>query len=400
MLKIILITLFAVRALAEGSQEPLSQEELIQQVTQQVYEKIKSEKKPEAVPLIQFSGDFRYRHQAETKATSDERRIQRLQAKLGLLANIHDNLKFTLRMMTGKDAVSGNQTLGDPKNPPMARRDFGLDQAYFEYQAFPVWTIWGGKMAQPFAFAGKHQLILDRDITPEGIAMRLKGPVTEEVDLFLTGGSFWVRENYDDSVIGQGIDQTDSFLNGVQTGAIGKIGSDWLLTVEAGIYSYTAMKDQPITNYGIATADKARGNTLYVNNNVNYYPTNFDIQESSAELKYKQTDWDLGLYYVKVKNIDPDTLNEAKSYGFFGTYKNFGFSWMQQEVQKDSVFSLMTDSDFGGGETSSKGQVISLSYKITKKVQLAYTTFTNQTSIETSVPLDYKRSHLDLSMSF
>ena len=74
---------------------------------------------PVAINLqsILFSGDFRYRLQSETQEPKEARKLQRLQARLQAVAEVHDNLKITLRLMTGSAANSGNQTLGDEKAP-------------------------------------------------------------------------------------------------------------------------------------------------------------------------------------------------------------------------------------------------------------------------------------------
>lgn len=366
--------------------EQIKAEVALQLKTLQDQEKEKNKETPP-----KFFGDFRYRHQGETDASAKERRIHRLQARLGLTATLQENLKLTFRLMTGTDAVSGNQTLGDPKAPGSPRRNFGVDQAYFDYQPFTAWTLWGGRLPQPFTFVGKHQIVLDADLALEGLGTRVKVPLSENVDLFAQGGSFWIRENFDETFKE---DATDTFFNAGQLGLAAK-WDDWQATVGTGIYSFTAMKDQPATNY--TTLDKVRGNTLDLTNN---YPTNFDTEENFAELKYKQEKWELGLFYTQLKNRDAADLNKATAYGYFGSYGNLGFSWTQREVQKDAVLALFADSDFAGGRTSSKGQIASLFYKLTKKVQVTYTNFTNQYAIETATPQDYKRHHLDLSMSF
>jgi hypothetical protein len=343
---------------------------------------------PESLKVF---GDFRYRHQSETQDPKQMRTMERFQARLGVNAQVEEDLKATIRLMTGSSATSGNQTMGDEKAAGMPRRTFGVDLAYFDYQPTKGLDFFGGKMPQPFIFAGKNQMLLDRDITPEGLALKYSLPLIEkELDFFIQGGSFWVKENYDDQF---GEDKTDNMLNGGQLGLVWKPG-EWTITAGMGSFAYTGLKDTPPTN--ITSGGKANGNTVDVNGN---YPTNFDIEEKLFEIKKRMGTVDVILFGEMLENTDAPGLNKAQAYGVQLAYKNWLFSWSHEKVEKDAVVGLFTDSDFGGGVTSSSGQVWSLAYKLTKKVLLQYTVYNNENSIDVA-PTKYDRSHLDLSMVF
>lgn len=340
---------------------------------------------------IKVFGDFRYRHQSETQEPKQERDLERFQARLGLNAQVEENLKATLRLMTGSGATSGNQTLGDEKAPGMPRRTIGVDLAYFDYMAIKDLDFYGGKMPQPFIYAGKNQMLLDRDVTPEGLAAKYSvGIIEKELDFFVQGGAFWIRENYDDQF---GEEKTDNMLNGGQLGLLWK-PDDWTVTVGYGSFAFTGLKDIPPTN--ITANGKANGNTLDINGN---YPTNFDIQQEFLEVKKKVGTVDVTAYFERLENTDADALNVAHTYGVQLGYKAWAFTWGYEEVQKDAVVGLFTDSDFGGGVTSSRGQVWSIAYKFTKKVTIQYTVYNNENAIDVA-PTKYDRSHLDLSMTF
>lgn len=355
---------------------------------------IKTEEvKPLTVSLptsLFFSGDFRYRYQTETQEPKEARQLQRLQVRLQADTEVQNDLKFTLRLMTGSAANSGNQTLGDEKAPGMVRRGFGLDQAFFDYHPFDVWNIYGGKMPQPLTFVGKNQLILDRDITLEGLGTKVKTPLTDELQFFLQGGFFMIRENYDSTY---SEDMTDNTLNVIQTGLIYH-DDGWTTTVGYGSFGFTGLKDNPPSSLTAGAGNN--GNTLDLNGN---YPANFDLEEYFLEIKKKFSEFEFSTFYDSVRNKDIDNLNKANSYGFIINYKNLTVSWAQQEVQKDAVVGLFTDSDFGGGQTSSRGQVYSFNYKLSKKTQLQYTVYKNTNSIDTA-PAKYDRTHLDLMINF
>lgn len=337
-----------------------------------------------------FFGDFRYRHQTETQEPKDQRVIQRIQARFGVSSQIQSDLKVTLRLMTGGAANSGNQTLGDEKAPGMPRRSMGLDQAFFEYNPVKDLGLLGGKMPQVFSFAGKNQMLLDRDITPEGIALKYTQPLDENLKLYLQGGMFWVRENYDSQF---GDNLTDNFLNAIQLG-FKWTRDDWKVNLGAGMFSYTDLRDTPPGN--ITSGATGNGNTLDLNGN---YPTNFDIQEVLLEVTRKIQDVDVTLFYEVLQNKDVSSLGHAHSYGVLISQDPWGLSFYQQEVQKDAVVGVFTDSDFGGGVTSTRGWVGSIGYQLSKKVQLQYTQYVNENSIDL-IAARYDRSHLDLLIKF
>ncbi|MGZ3742644.1 MAG: putative porin [Pseudobdellovibrionaceae bacterium] len=338
-----------------------------------------------AQETMKFFGDFRYRHQSETQEPKQARPLERIQARLGVTAQVEENMKVTMRLMTGSSANSGNQTLGDKDAPGMPRRNFGLDLAYFDYQAVNGLNFYGGKMPQPFTFAGKNQMILDRDIMPEGLAFKYSNAIEKDLELQIQAGSFWIRENYDPS----GEEKTDNMLNAGQIGLQWK-SEDWTVNLALGAFSYIGLKDTPPGN--LTLKGGANGNTLDINGN---YPTNFDIDQKLIEIKKKWDAVEVLLFAEFLENTDAETLNKAQAYGLQLAYKSWTFGLAHEQIDKDAVVGLFTDSDFAGGVTSSRGYVASLGYKFTKKITLQYSVYKNQNTIDIA-PLNYDRSHLDL----
>lgn len=351
-------------------------------------------KKEIELPKVIFSGDFRYRLQNETLEPKEKRQSQRIQAKLQAIAEVQDDLKIGLRLMTGSSANSGNQTLGDEKSPGMPRRNFGLDQAYFDYQPFEILHLYGGKTPQVYYFTGKNQLILDRDISPEGMALKLDIPITDHFMIFSRAGFSILRDNYDSTF---NEDLTDNQLNA------GQLGLKWKydhieFNIGYGSFSYIGLKNTAPGTIatGLAPSAGANGNTLDSDGN---FPQNFDLIENFADIKYKMNDVELSVYYEFVKNQNINTMNEAKSYGFAISYKNLGMQWAQQNIDKDAVMALYTDSDFAAGQSASSGTIYSVNYKFNKKVQMQYTVFKNKNNLDT-VAMNYDRNHLDLLIIF
>jgi hypothetical protein len=58
------------------------------------------------------------------------------------------------------------------------------------------------------------------------------------------------------------------------------------------------------------------------------------------------------------------------------------------------------DSDFNNGNTSTKGQIVSLGYKINKNSQFTWTQYSILGQIETVNTRAYDRGHFDYSLNF
>lgn len=183
-----------------------------------------------------LKGDLRYRHQTVTEGSKDERRVQALMAKLGVNGQPREDLKIGILFMTGERANGGNQTLGAPQGMP--RRWFGLEHAYAIYQARPEWNLYLGRMPQFFYFAGRNQMILDRDISLEGLGTRAQWE-GESLASQVNIGSFWIAEKYDTT---NGKDEADTFLNVIQGNVTYKMNSELSVLANIGLFGYTGVR--------------------------------------------------------------------------------------------------------------------------------------------------------------
>ena len=64
------------------------------------------------------------------------------------------------------------------------------------------------------------------------------------------------------------------------------------------------------------------------------------------------------------------------------------------------MLGLLTDSDFGGGGTDSKGSIIKGSYAFYKNINANLTYFINDVGLNEENPIDFKRLQLDLSFKY
>jgi hypothetical protein len=123
-------------------------------------------------------GDLRYRYDNvndDSKRNADgekfTRERERLRARLGVEARCNDRLNAGLELSTGQaDPTGANQTLGGG----FSKKEMRLNLAYADYSALPdsrhAAHVIAGKMKQPFVPVA--DLIVDADVTPEGLAAR------------------------------------------------------------------------------------------------------------------------------------------------------------------------------------------------------------------------------------
>ena len=186
---------------------------------------------------FKISGDFRYRHEhldREGVVSSRERWLNgadrgRIRARLMLEAMLNKDWDVGVRIASGtsRDPISTNQDLEDA----LSSKNLWLDLAYFDWHpsADEGLDILGGKMKNPFYKVGKHELIWDDDLNPEGIAASYVTPVSDADQLFFNGGGFWV----DESALG-----VDTSLWGAQTYLKHTIGNPDYVLAGAGYYDY------------------------------------------------------------------------------------------------------------------------------------------------------------------
>lgn len=349
----------------------------------------------EFTPSNKFSGDFRYRHQDTKDASKKNRRVHRLMLRVGQAFQIQSDLKFTYRLMTGTNNNSGNTTIADGGSTQGSPRyTIGLDQAYVTYLPEQNLSLYLGKMPQFFYSAGKNQVILDRDITPEGLGLQFKESfLDKKIDLNLNLASLWVREKYNSTA---GEDVTDSFLNVAQATVGYKINSDYSTHLGLGTYTFTDVKGSAPNDLTIQTAPDFKGNTT---DGSGKYLNEYEILQTSVELKYAKAANEISVFYEQLKNGGADSLNEATIFGTTMSYGKFSLSLMRQTIENDAVLAIYGSADTAGGQTNSRGNVYLFGYKLNKNAVINYSLYDFERNVETT-PTDYKVSHIDLTVVF
>jgi hypothetical protein len=343
---------------------------------------------------IKLSGDLRYRHESIDSETNGDNlpgtNHHRIRARLGLDAQINDELGLGFRIATGSsnDPSSTNQTLDNG----FTKKDIWLDLAYFNWhpKAIEGLNVFGGKMPRPFYRVGENQLIWDDDVNPEGLAAKYVIPLTKADNLYLNGGGLWLKEDTG-SAGGAG-------LWGIQTYLKHEFEDKNYLLGGASFYAFSGLNGKT-TLFDTA---KGFGNSVNTISGKTYYTMDYDVFEAFGEYGFKVADLPTSVYGSYIKNTSATTsddsgwligtiFNKAKEPGSW----ELGYNY--RDVGKDATLGVLSDSDFIGGGTNGKGHMFSGKYQLTKNIQAAITYFLNQKG---DAKDDYRRLMADLVFKF
>ena len=341
-------------------------------------------KKPVAAwsDKIALSGDFRYRYEDIDSGDNPSRDRNRIRARLGLKAKVTDTINFNLGLASGgSDPVSTNQTLGNAAST----KDFRLDMAFMEWKFAENTKLIAGKMKNPFYKPNKSLLMWDGDYRPEGLAAKY-----DNGSFFATAGYHFLESD------NKGGRQETPEITALQAGYRTELNEDSSLTFGAGYFDIGVKGTSPLLG------DLGLGNTLDGNELFMYDYQNLEL---FAELKTSVADQPLVLFADFAQNQDADDQDTGWAVGAkFGKAKNPGtweFGYIYQDVEADSVYALLNDSDFGGGVTDSKGHLLKAAYAFEKGTTIGASYFFNDVGEFTrSEEFDYDRLQVDVKFKF
>jgi len=340
---------------------------------------------------VRLDGDFRYRYETIDVEDSDIRRRNRIRARFNVKADLADDVEVGFGLATGgDDPVSTNQTLGGGGST----KGVGLNLAYANWEATDGLNLIAGKFKNPLTRVGGQPLTWDGDWTPEGLALRYKR------DWFFANaiGSFLES----DSKKGN-----DSFAWGGQLGASAVLG-DVKLTGGLGYYSIdTAGKS---TTYGDPTdPGDFFGNTAVEESGLACgttpdtecaYLYDYLLTQVFAEAAFELGNWPTKVFFDYVNNSDPSDDDTGWTLGtIIGRAKDRGqmqFTYYYADKQADSMLGIVTDSDFGGGGTDSKGHWLQFNYGVSKSWTIGAQYFINEIDVASGSKRDFNRLMIDM----
>ncbi len=329
---------------------------------------------------ITIQGDLRGRYENIDTEDADDRNRDRIRARAAIVAKPQDGLELGFGLSTGQDndPVSSNQTIGNGGS----RKDIFLDLAYFNWQAAEGLNAIGGKFKNNLYRPGKHSLVWDSDLNPEGLALTYVNGI-----FFANALGTWVESDSASS-------RSEAYGIGGQLGAAWPLGDDLKLTAGAGYLTINS------AGKGAFYTTSFFGNTTTAGR----YAYDYDTIEGFAELGFKLLGQPAMLFADYVKNTDADDFDTGWAAGAqLGAAKAKGSweaSYAYQDLEADAVFGLWTDSDFGGGGTDNSGHVFRGAYALTDKVNMAFSYFVNEIDENIGAEEDYDRLQLDLNFKY
>jgi hypothetical protein len=376
---------------------------------------------------LSFAGDLRYRNESfDVEYVDSNRNRDRVRARLNANFRVNDTLSGGVGIATGgPDPRSSNQTLTDQNS----RKDFELDLAFVTWAPTADWRITAGK--QRYSFTRTGSLFYDGDINPEGISANYaKGN-------FFAGVFYdWLAEralSFNNVTTGT---NTDSVMFGGQIGYRIPLSDSVRLTL-AGTY----MDFDGVQNYNPFFGGSSFGNTTKTSGcaravaaNTACLASDFDVLEASADLTATVAGKPLRFFIdyatntaAEINPVAQDELDTAYAAGIqYGAAAAAKGTWdlglLYQQIEKDSLFGQLLDSDFGDGNTDTQGFVIRGGYTVARNWIVNATLFLNELSNDvpqtvtvfneaTAAPYDtrsvtgvidrdYKRLQLDLNFRF
>ena len=335
----------------------------------------------------QFKGDVRFRqetvHNDGVSNNKDQDR-QRIRARLGAYTQINPQVDTGIRIATGNndDARSTNQSLDNYFD----KKQIWLDQGYIDYHPDAIKNLHlvGGKMPQQWVSMG--DIIWDSDISPEGLAVTYKYPLSGSTELFGSAGHYTLKDNVD----GEGVQfKHDLRLYAGQLGGRFAITDSMKLTLGGSLYAYDNDDSSACPTSGTVTAPCA----LAVNGNSP--GEQFKLYEGFGQLDFSNLPVPLSIYGQYVNNTDASNDQDT---GWLAGVKSklYGFNvdYNYRDVQRNAVVGAFTDSDFANGFTGSRGSKLKVSYDLDKNFALGATYFM-ATSDQTNANINKKDSDIN-----
>jgi hypothetical protein len=360
-----------------------------------------------------------------------DRHRTRLRARVGTDVSLGDGFNAGVRIATGESnsPTSPNQTFG-ASGGNFSKYSLWLDRAFISYDAGPgdgeELTFLGGRFDNPFM---STEIMWDDDLGFDGLALRGKVRMTDEVSTFFSGGYFPVYNtdfNFASNQTAK-FESTDKWLSGAQFGIEWKIATDLTAKVSVAYYDYSNMQGElsekyiPLTDKDAGSTDSLRptfaqrGNTYIPLRNIdnstasNDFGNKYQYQYYGLASKFRnltgnaRIDYDgfddlssspvrISLVGEVIKNtaFDVNKSNAINNFGDNNNYEGGDEAWNlafivgnpalesfgdwqaslgYRYVESDAVLDAFADSDFGGGGTNVKGFTLSGTMALSKAVR-------------------------------
>jgi hypothetical protein len=324
---------------------------------------------------IKIKGDLRVRQEYQTEDTGtgsgDGEDRQRYRARVGVYADVTNNVQAGVRLASSGGATSTNETLGDG----FANDAVYFDLAYINWQPLEGLEVIGGKFKQPWEQVSGG-LVWDSDVNPEGGSLRYTAKLGD-AKVVATVGHLVLND-----IDGFSFDE-DQTIQFAQLATSLKVGG---ANTKLGVSLYEYDEDK------LAGLISGGGN---------------DSTEYSISEIFGETTVNIGLpvklYGQYAKNNDANGVNSGEDTAWLlgaetkvGSWKG---SYDYRETELNAVNGAFNDSDFAGGRTDAEGHRLKLLYKIDKNFSVGTTYFKTEVG-DLNGDLDVDTWQIDLKAKF
>jgi hypothetical protein len=339
---------------------------------------------------VQLKGDYRFRYEYIDKEDTNSQTRWRIRARPLLVAKPQPDIEVGFGLGSGSDdPVSTNQTLGGGSTS----KPVWIDLAYGTWTGVPETTMTLGKMVNPYYTVEQSQLIYDGDFRPEGMAVGWT-----DKTFFANATYTWIES---DSSAESAEGESNYGFPGVQLG-VNLIPFDGTTLTAAVGYLNIDTEGHPAIYNG-----KFQGNSSVkpVKDGPAFYEYDYHVANASLAFGFTAFDLPLSVYGDYVENQDANDLNTGYMAGIrLGSAKKKG-QWQTfyqyKSLDANGTLGEMTDSDFGGGGTDVKGNVVSGQYMLTDNWYVASTYYFDQSvGMDLGKNQSYSRFQLDTGFKY
>ncbi len=328
---------------------------------------------------ISFKGDFRYRYEYIDTESKSHRDRDRIRLRLNAKSKVTDDIRVGIGLASGgDDPVSTNQSLGKGGST----KDLRLDMAYVNWDFYPGGQILAGKFANPLYRPQKSTLLWDGDWRPEGLAMMWKGD-----SFFANAIANWLESDSKSD--------NRSMLLGFQLGGSMNLGNVDI-NGAIGYFDFPTEGKRPFYE------NDFNGNTF----TDEQYSFDYKLIEFGADIRFSMLNQPASLYTNYVHNRESVEDSDGWLIGFgFGKVKeakSWSVKYQYRDLESDAVLGLVSDSDFGGGDTGVHGHIFSGKVGVAKNWSLGFTWFIeNRMDVgDQGLSRQYDRLQIDTQFKF
>ncbi len=353
---------------------------------------------------IELSGDIRGRlenfwfDEDATGFEESDRTRGRYRVRIQGKAKVNDHVTAGFRLASGGDRRSTNQTLGGG-GLDFAPDSIFIDRAYIELRPHldKNLKVVIGKQSNPFRWKkGKDYMLWDGDVNPEGIAVKWKTDVSDDVSVFANTGYMVLDENSS---------RKDPSMFAIQGGVHASISETVSVGGRVSWYSFNSL-DMGVIGRGNGVGNLAL--TERLDDGINVFELAGYVACGCSET------WPVLAYFHYAQNTDADdaTTGDEEDTGWgvgieVGDKKKIaklGFGYY--ELEANFFPAQFTDSDLFDGFTNREGFTVYGSKQIWKNTDLNVTFFMGDEIedgigfVNSTVEADRMRLQTDIVVKF